>query len=538
MKSLRLAQNASRKRGGTTRLVSLPAPIGGWNTAEGLAVTSPATAQVLENWRPTTTGCVPRAGSRTVATASLEGDPVETILTFNSALQQRLFAATETDIYDMTVVADPVVPPSPVVTGRTRGRYSYVNSTTSGDAYLLAVNGADPLLIYNPIDGWKPITDTSTPAITGIATSKLSFVWLYRNRVFFVERDTMKARFLGVGAISGALGTVDLNGVFQRGGSLLLGATWSLDAGDGLDDKCVFITTEGEVAVFEGSNPASSASSDWSMVGRYDIGRPLGPDATMRAGGDLLIATADGLVPISAAINKDIAALAQAAVSRPIAPDWQREANDRQGLPWQIQKWSEKSYALISLPVSRPGQEPGALVVNTVTGAWCRYTNWDIRCLGMHRNQLYFGTSDGRVKIAEVGGMDDGAGIYYTMVGNPEHLGAQGVVKTVRQGRATYRGSTPFLDKLTASVNYTVELPSPPDAAASIQTNNWDSGLWDRAKWDAASPPSVVRAGWVSFGVTGHVIQYQLQITGGSAGAPDLELVSIDLSFDLGSAIV
>ncbi|TIX02855.1 MAG: hypothetical protein E5V46_32830, partial [Mesorhizobium sp.] len=58
-------------------------------------------------------------------------------------------------------------------------------------------------------------------AITGVATSALSHVWLYRNRLFFIQGGTMKASYLPVDSVTGALGTLNLSGVFQRGGSLL-----------------------------------------------------------------------------------------------------------------------------------------------------------------------------------------------------------------------------------------------------------------------------------------------------------------------------
>ena len=48
-----------------------------------------------------------------------------------------------------------------------------------------------------------------------------------------------------------------LSGASTKGGKLLFGATWSIDAGDGTDDKCVFVTDNGEVLVFTGSDPGT-----------------------------------------------------------------------------------------------------------------------------------------------------------------------------------------------------------------------------------------------------------------------------------------
>ena len=69
----------------------------------------------------------------------------------------------------------------------------------------------------------------------------------------FVKRDSLKAYYLPVASIGGAAQDVSLSGVFQRGGKLLLGATWSLDSGDGMDDKCVFVSDRGEAAIYSGA---------------------------------------------------------------------------------------------------------------------------------------------------------------------------------------------------------------------------------------------------------------------------------------------
>ena len=125
-----------------------------------------------------------------------------------------------------------------------------------------------------------------------------------------------------------------------------------MDAGDGVDDKCVFVSDLGEVAIYEGPDPSNADpetdTEPWRLVGRYDITEPLGKNAHMRAGGDLLIATVDGIVPISEAIRKDVAALSLSAVSRPIEPDWKKEARARLGdSPWELLKWPDRNMAIV-----------------------------------------------------------------------------------------------------------------------------------------------------------------------------------------------
>ncbi|MEI5680501.1 MULTISPECIES: hypothetical protein [unclassified Mesorhizobium] len=448
----------------------------------------------------------------------------------------KVFAASATEIFDVTSPGSPTVPPAAAVSGRTTGYYSYVNFATSGGNFLTAVNGSDPLLLYDTVGGWVPITGVSSPAITGISTSALSYVWNYRNRQFFIEGSTLRAWYLPVNSIAGAANVIDLNGVFQRGGKLLFGATWSMNAGNGLDDKCVFVTDQGEVAVYQGFNPGDA--NNWGLVGRYDMTSPMGSRAFCRVGGDLLIGVKDGIVPISSAVSKDPAALSLAAVTRAVTPDWKREVIARSTHPWEIVKWPEKSMLVISMPSSSAGQDHIAYVANVETGAWCRFVGMNIRCTVLSNGRLFFGTSDGKVKEAEIGGTDDGAGIYYTIIGNPEYLGNRAAVKTLLQARATYIGSTPFVDKISVSTDYKINLPTAPNAAPDVSLSEWDAGLWDVALWDGEARSSSVRAKWVSIGRTGYAFQYQVQVTGGLTPAPDNEFISLDLLYETGGIVV
>jgi hypothetical protein len=51
-------------------------------------------------------------------------------------------------------------------------------------------------------------------------------------------------------------GTDPAVGRRDQGRQAAVGASWSIDAGDGIDDKCVFITDQGELLIFTGSDPS------------------------------------------------------------------------------------------------------------------------------------------------------------------------------------------------------------------------------------------------------------------------------------------
>jgi len=514
------AQNKSRP-------YTFVAPRGGWVTSQNLVQSPPGTAQVLENWRPTTTGISLRGGSRTHATINSTG--VVSMIAYNPTGAQKLFAADATSIYNITTVANPLVPPVADVTGRTSGYYSYVNFVTAGGAYLTAVNGTDAALLYNG-------TVWVNAAITGVTTSTLSHVWVYRNREFFVQENSLSAWYLPVNSIAGAALQVSLYGIFKKGGKLLFGSTWSLGQTTGLEDNCVFVTDQGEAAIYSG-DPDSATT--WTLVGVYDLSNPLGKRGTMRAGGDLVIATEEGMVPISAAVSKDAAVLSLAAISKNIEPDWRAAALERNSLPWEIIKWPEQRCAFVSLPITSAGQDSICFVVNTETGAWCKYTGWNTQCMELLGAQLYFGTTAGTIKLAEVGGSDDGGPIYYTYVGNPDPI-TQNIagIKTMHQARVTFRSATTFNSQVTFATNYSVTIPAPPNSAADTVSNEWDSGLWDVALWDQPSPASSIGTKWISIGRTGYVFQPIVQITGALSQYPRTELVQIDAMLESGGVVI
>ncbi|MRG66100.1 hypothetical protein GH789_12515 [Rhizobium pusense] len=506
-------------------------PVRGWITNEALANSKPGGARLLENWFPTKTSARLRGGSRKYATIST--GPVLRMWTYKSGNVEQFFASDVANIFDITTVADASVIPTPKVTGRTAGYYSTAQFGTAGGDYLYAVNGADDALLYDGTT-FTPITAASTPAITGVATTKFSFVWSFASRLFFIEKNTMNVWYLPVDSIGGLAKVFSLAGVFQEGGSLLMGGKWSMDSGDGLDDKWVVISTQGEVAVFQGTNPESA--TDWQKVGIYKVTPPMGMNCQMQAGGDLLLGVEDGIVPISQAVNKDEAALSLASVTAAIEPEWKKEVIARRTMPWEIMKWPTNNMMVVSLPVVDEGVQPYCFVANLETGAWTKFTGWETRSLCRYGIFGFFGTNDGTIHQMDVGGSDDGLPYVCSYVGMPDHLRSPGVFKIIHSARATFLSNVPFVPKISASVNYEIDLPTPPTSVADFNADEWDSGLWDVAKWDSASV-AMVSTKWVSIGASGFVASAQIQVTCGVTPLPRTELVAFELLYERGSVM-
>ena len=357
-------------------------------------------------------------------------------------------------------------------------------------------------------------------------SADMSFVWSYKNRLWFVQKESLSAWYLPIDSIGGTVSEFPMGGVFSNGGSLLFGARWSLEGGSegGLSDQNVFVTTAGEAAVFQGTSPDEAAT--WGIVGVYRVGTPLGKRAYLRGGGDLAIATTVGLVPLSKAISLDVTALNVATVSYKIADAWTDAIRLRGQENWQAMIWPESKLAAIAPPDLVGSTAPVVFISNTETGAWTRYTNWQANCMEVFRGQLYFGSPNGQVFQANVGGFDDGETYTGTVVPLFDDMDAPASLKVTTVARAITRSNAAVNDRIDVLSNYSRDLPPAPDAQAITSSNTWGSAVWGSAIWGADEPDYVANK-WRSAGTTGYKLAPCYRITSGSVSPLDLELIEL-----------
>lgn len=405
---------------------------------------------------------------------------------------------------------------------------------TLGVMWLKDVTGTftDNETITDSDAGSADADGTQTQASPGMdfgafTSADMSFVWTYKNQLWFIQKDSLSAWYLDVDSVGGTATEFLMGGIFPNGGALLFGARWSLETGGqgGLSEQNVFVTTQGEVAIYQGISPDDADT--WSLVGIYRIGNPLGKRAYLRGGGDLAIATTAGLVPLSKAITLDVTALNVATISYRIADAWTDAIRLRGNDSWQAMIWAEQKLAAIAPPDLIGSSSPVVFVSNTETGAWARYTNWHALCFEVFQGQLYFGSPDGKVYKANVGGSDDGD--VYTGVVVPlfDDLGAPASLKIAGVARARTRANTRVSDKISALFDYSISLPPAPDATPLTGTNTWGDGVWGTSQW-GSELPSFIGQNWNSAGGTGYSMAPCYQVTSGSIAPLDVELISMD----------
>lgn len=448
---------------------SIPAPTGGWDAVSAIADMPEDRALVLENWFPTTVDVRVRRGHQ-IHGAGMGDGVVDSLMVYNglTVATSAMFAATNNKFYDISSSGNAVLTTE---TGLANNRWQYVNFTTSGGKFLWACNGADAPRHYNG-SVW------AQPAITGITASDAINVNGHKGRIWLVLRDSTKAAYLPTGSIAGAATTFELGGLFTQGGYLVAMATWTRDGGSGTDDLAVFISSRGQVAVYNGTDPASADT--WQLIGVYDVGPPIGYRCFTKVGGDLALINIDGVLPLSKSLNLDRATQATVAITANINNAMNESARSyRNNFGWELTPYAKGTMALLNVPIQE-GQSQQQYVMNTITGAWCKFTGMDANCWAVYKDNLFFGGNDGRVYQADTTGLDvtdpidaigQGAYNYYSMRGRLKQWKLlQPLLTTDSDARPALGISTDFRDNASLGT---------PTSSQTV------SALYDAATWDS-----------------------------------------------------
>lgn len=383
---------------------SFPAPTGGLNARDPLEFMPVTDAVQMLNMYPTTTDV--RVAGRVINSAlaisgSATAGSVQTLMTYNSGATAKLFAVTSTGkIADVSTIG---TNGTSVVTGLTNGYWEYVNFTTSGGSYILAVNGTDSLENYDGTN-WQAVTGVSAPyAITGVTTSTLSNVFIYKKRVFFVEKSKLKLWYLAVDSFQGAATAFDISSQFKKGGYIVDGGALTRDGGDGIDDLFVVISNNGEVVIYQGTDPGT----DFVLVGRYEIAPPIGSRALSKFGAGLLALTQDGVFNVSDILSIDRSKQKAYALSDKVRNLYNSlVASNSTKKNWEFISFPKASKFLINVPTNDAASASAAasqLVQNSVTNAWGYYNFIGAMCWALYNDRLVRGGggASGEGNVAE-----------------------------------------------------------------------------------------------------------------------------------------
>lgn len=514
--------------------VSVPetivAPTGGWNARDAVANMPISDAEIMDNWFPEATDVRTRLGSMTYASGSVGN--VESLFSYAKQNTLQLLCAAGGNIYTITTVqaSGTINTTSTVATGFSNARWQYVNIGTPGGSFIIAVNGVDNNQIY---DGTTWFGQTVYNGGSSPSTVKASNIALYNRRVFYTEANTLRfAYHEQVNAIGGTVTPFDLSGLFGLGGYLVGVDTWTRDSGSGPDDYITFITSRGEIAVYVGIDPGNS--TDWTMVGVYKIPAPLGPRCTQKLGGDLLIATENGIFPLSEAVSGPLQQ--QAAVSDKIRNKVAESTGlYRANFGWEVKYFAAGHWLILNVPKVED-TTIDQYIMNTNTGAWCRFTGLVANCWCVHNNKLYFGSSNaviqGAVDVGSItGGGDNGTAISVDCKQAASVFGLPGRLKHFKMFRPQIASDGDIPLQMGIDTDFSTAVPTNLPTPVSTPYGTWDADDWDTFYWADDPYPQPQWQGVVGVGSYG-----QIRMTG-SILTENIRWYSTDIILEPGGMV-
>ena len=362
------------------------------------------------------------------------------------------------------------------ITGATESNYNgtYYITVTSPTVFTYTMATA-------PAANATVVGTYTVLGITGVNSNTFVNVNMCQDRLFFVEKNTLNFYYLNVESIGGAATKFPLGSIARSGGYLQAMGTWTLDAGYGVDDLSAFVTSMGEVIVYKGTNP--SDPNAWSLVGVWQMGQTFARRCFFKFGGDLLLLTQDGLVPMSAALqssrldprvnitDKIFFAVSQAATLYATS------------FGWQINYFASENMLILNIPTAN-GKEQ--YVMHTITKSWARFTGVNAFCWeASGDNKMYFGSS-GFVGNFYGASSDGGNNIVATAQQAYSYFDTRGQQKRftlVRPILQTDNGLPTVLCGISTDFE-TVPLTTQIAFNPSItNTGIWDTSLWDEANW-------------------------------------------------------
>lgn len=497
------------RRQAVAQVHTIPSPIGGLNATDALADMPETDALIMDNIYPDSTFCSVRKGYLSHATSMTSA--VQTLMTYHALNgSEKLFAAANNKIYTATNAGGAPVAYS---TSITVNKWQYINFSNTGGLYILAVNGTDAPLKY---DGTNWAVNSITGSVT--ATSLIN-IFEHKARVWLVEKNTMNLWYLASAAIGATATKFPLQGIFDKGGSIVAGGTFSFDAGAGIDDYLVAVTSNGQAAVYSGTNPAS----DFLLVGKFEVGEPLGNRCLTHIGGDLIVMTTQGAVPLSKMITTDRAKADLISVTSKIHRLFNTAARAyKANFGWQGFVYPKGGWAMFNVPEIE-GSRQTQFVQNLITGAWGKFKNLNANCWGLLNGELYFGGNAGVVYKADTTNQDAGGQISYeckTAFGNCRAPGQSKFFSMLRPFLLT-SGATTILAGI--NVDFDEISPTGSQTAAPGVGGQWGSGKWGAAMWGGSS---ILLRQWLTVGRNGTYVAAHIA---GAANGVSVQINGFDI---------
>jgi hypothetical protein len=324
-------------------------------------------------------------------------------------------------------------------------------------------------------------------------TANFAAVMVWKSRVWLVEKGSTRAWYSGINAIYGTYTSFDFGSKMRSGGPLANLYDWSYDGGSGMDSLLVAISTAGDVVIYGGTDPTSAAT--FGLKGSWSLGGvPAGRNIATANGGELLVLSLVGIVPLSVLVKGKQATLEESSSSvydtGKIANLFNQLASAAKTLKqWAVHIHPTDNTMLVLVPQSADDVPTQQLAMSFATKGWGRYRDLPMLCAGVWNGQLYFGTDDGRICVND-GYLDNVSldnttftAVAWSILTGFDNLG-NARQKKVELIKADMQSQSPNpVIETQALYDLNTTEPAPPAASGVGGGSGWDSATWDASVW-------------------------------------------------------
>ncbi len=460
-----MLQALPTSRGYRVKAVSVPAPVGGLNSRDSIDAMAPTDALIMSNFFPTVEKVTLRDGYTSFCTGIGTGN-VETLVEHNAGANRQLLAigsnGTLYQIDSGTAVSKK--------TGLANGR---AESIEFNNNTIFVPSGANVPFSW---DG-SSASDLSITLSDSVNANTLTGVHAHKNRVYYWTGTSQNFYHSAtVDTFTGNFTKFPVGLVGTFGGNIIMINTLTIDGGEGVDDLLCIIMTSGEVLLYSGSNPAS----DFALVGTFRIAEPINEKrAIAKLGGDVIVMTKEGYLPLSQVVRQDIVGNKAAAISEKIRGTViSQVAATGTTTGWQIFVSPDGDKVIFNYPTG--DLDPfNQHVFNPIIRAWCIFENMPAHVWGQFNGNTYFGSASG--VVFKVGGdADNGSDITGDLATAYNYFGDRGGVKRFSSVQPILDGET----TIDFSFGVGVDLGSPREIEVTQVTFASNLAAWDVATWD------------------------------------------------------
>ena len=366
-----------------------------------------------------------------------------------------------------------------LITGN-RVTISGATESNYNGTYVITVTGATTFtytMATAPAANASVVGSYTTIGITGVNSNTFINVNLFKNRLFFTQKDTLSCWYLDVNSIGGTASPLYFGGIARNGGYLQAMGTWTLDAGQGADDYAVFVTSMGEVIVYNGTDP--NTADTWQLKGVWQLGQTFARRCFFKWAGDLLLLTQDGLVPLASALQSSRLDPRVNLTDKIYYPISIAATNYFSQFGWQINYFASENMLILNIPIPNGIEQ---YVMHTITKSWARFTGIQSYCWEVSGdNDMHFG-GNGVVATLYSALSDDGANITATAQQAYSYFDAPGQLKRFTMVRPILQ-STGGVPSVLCGISVDFDTQSQL-GAVSFNPTTQSEGVWDTAKWD------------------------------------------------------